>query len=300
MLCRDCSLSSAFFALLAYVLLTWVLHACALQPKEQFQPLEQFQDPLSIGGMGPKMVVIPAGEFMMGAPPGEPMSFDAERPVHKVTIRKPFAISQYEITFAEYDRFVVDTGYRSPSDKGWGTEYWGRNNMPVFDVTWQDAQRYVEWLSEQTGERYRLPSEAEWEYAARAGTTTAFSAGDCINTDQANFHGRYEFGDCPLPDAYRGKATPVGSFKPNTWGLYDVHGNMFEWTGDCWHPSYDGAPDNGTAWMNEGDDVNCERRVLRGGSWSGRPVDIRSANRSHNDADFRSIFIGFRVVRKLN
>ena len=288
-----------FSVLTTLLFFFWVLHGCALQPREQWQPMHKFQDLLAKGDLAPKMVVVPAGSFMMGPTPEEPVQLDTEQPRHKVTIKKAYAISQYEITFAEFDRFAEATGYRKPSDKGWGEAYWGRTNMPVFDVTWQDAQRYVEWLSEQTGERYRLPSEAEWEYAARAGTTTAFSTGDCIHTDQANFHGRYEFGDCPLPDAYRGKAMPVGSFKPNAWGLYDVHGNMFEWTGDCWHPSYDGAPDDGTAWMNEGDDVNCERRVLRGGSWSGRPADIRSANRTHNDANFKSIFIGFRVVREL-
>ncbi|WP_455221355.1 formylglycine-generating enzyme family protein [Kaarinaea lacus] len=282
------------------ILLPCLLQSCALQPEEHFQPLQTFQDSLSTGSSGPKMVAIPAGNFMMGPSPDGPVHIDSEKPRHKVIIVKPFAISQNEITFAEYDQFVKDTGYRRPSDKGWGTAYWGRGNMPVFDVTWHDAQRYAEWLSDQTGRTYRLPSEAEWEYAARAGTTTAFSTGNCINTDQANFHGRYEFGDCPLSPTYRGKTTPVGSFKPNAWGLYDVHGNMFEWTRDCWHTSYKGAPDDGSPWLNEGDNVNCKRRVLRGGSWSGRPVDIRSANRSHNDANFKSIFIGFRVVRELD
>ena len=286
--------------ILSVVLLSGILHGCALQPREQIEPLQIFQDTLTSGGSGPKMVVLPAGEFIMGPSPDEPLQLDKEKPLHKVTINNPFAISQFEITFAEYDQFVAASGYRKPSDKGWGTAHWGRNNMPVFDVTWHDAQRYIEWLSEQTGEHYRLPSEAQWEYAARAGTTTAFHTGDCIHTDQANFHGRYEFGDCPLPPTYRGKTTPVGSFEPNAWGLYDVHGNMFEWTRDCWHSSYHGAPDNGSAWMDEGNNVNCERRVLRGGSWSGRPADIRSAARSNNDANFKSIFIGFRVVRVLD
>jgi len=285
--------------LITFALLASLLQGCALQPKEHFAPLQTFKDSLSSGGTGPKLVVVPSGEFVMGPSPNEPLQFDREKPLHKVKIGKPFAISQYEITFGEYDQFVKDTSYRRPSDKGWGTAHWGRGNMPVFDVSWHEAQRYVEWLSEQTGKTYRLPSEAEWEYAARAGTTTAFSTGECIDTEQANYHGRYEFGDCPLSPTYRGKTTPVGSFKPNAWGLYDVHGNMFEWTLDCWHPSYIGAPDNGSAWLNRGHDANCKRRVLRGGSWSGRPVDIRSANRSHNDANFKSIFIGFRVVREL-
>ena len=286
--------------LIASVLLTCLLYGCASQPREQFEPLKVFQDPLASGGLGPKMVALPTGEFLMGPSADEPLQLTKERPRHKVTISTSFAISQHEITFADFDKFVAATGYRKPSDKGWGTVYWGRTNMPVFDVTWHDAQRYVEWLSEQTGKLYYLPSEAQWEYAARAGTTTAFHTGDCIHTDQANFHGRYEFGDCPLPPTYRGKTIPVGSFKPNAWGLYDVHGNIFEWTQDCWHPSYNGAPNNGSAWMYEGDNVDCERRVLRGGSWSGRPADIRSAARSNNEANFRSIFIGFRVVRELD
>ena len=273
---------------------------CVFQPVEQFTPLQTFQDPMPGGGLGPKMVVIPAGSFMMGPGADEPFQLDYEKPRHRVAFSKPFAISQYEITFEEYDRFVKDTGYRKPSDKGWGPEHWGRTDTPVFDVSWYDAQRYVEWLSEQTGHYYNLPSEAQWEYAARAGTTTAFTTGNCITTDQANYHGRYDFGDCPQSPLYRGKTTPVGSFPPNAWGLYDVHGNIFEWTLDCWHTSYRGAPDDGTAWMNIGDNVNCQRRVLRGGSWSGRPQDIRSTARSHNDAEFKSIFIGFRVVRGIN
>lgn len=282
------------------LILPWLLQSCALQPKEEFQPLQQFQDSLAIGGLGPKMVVVPAGEFMMGAPPDEPMSFDAERPVHKVTIRKPFAISQYEITFAEFDRFVEATGHRRPSDKGWGKAHWGRTDTPVFDITWHDAQQFVEWLSEQTGKHYQLPSEAQWEYAARAGTTAPFNTGDCIHTDQANYHGQYEYSDCPTTEVYFGKALPVGSYLPNAWGLYDVHGNIFEWIRDCWHAHYEGAPADGSAWMDEGDNVDCNRRVIRGGSWSGRPLDLRSAYRARNDANFKSIFIGFRVVRELD
>jgi formylglycine-generating enzyme required for sulfatase activity len=286
--------------LITFALPSWWLHGCALQPAEQFQPLQKFQDPLSIGGLGPKMVVVPADDFMMGSSPGEPVHFDAEHPRHQVTFTKPFAISQYEITFAEFDRFVDATGHRKPSDKGWGKAHWGRTDTPVFDVTWHDAQRYVEWLSEQTGKRYRLPSEAQWEYAARAGTTTAFNTGNCIHTDHANYHGQYEFGDCPVAPGYFGKAVPVGSYEPNAWGLYDVHGNIFEWIRDCWHSNYEGAPDDGSAWMNEGDNGDCERRVIRGGSWSGRPLDIRSAYRARNDVNFKSIFIGFRVMRELD
>lgn len=285
--------------IISTVLLAWVLQGCASKPRKSIEPLQLLQDPLISGGLSPKMIVLPAGDFFMGPTQNEPLQRKSEQPRHKVTIKKPFAISQFEITFAEFDQFVEATGYRKPSDKGWGKTYWGRNNMPLFDVNWHDARQYVKWLSEQTGHIYRLPSEAEWEYAARAGSITVFNTGNCIHTDQANFHGRYEFGDCPLSPDYRGKTTPVGSFAPNAWNIYDVHGNIFEWVNDCWHDNYDGAPDDGSAWMNEGDNVNCDWHVLRGGSWSGRPEDIRSAARSHNDANFKSIFIGFRVVREL-
>ncbi|MGD8640900.1 MAG: formylglycine-generating enzyme family protein, partial [Gammaproteobacteria bacterium] len=276
-----------------------LLGGCAGAPTQQFAPLQTFRDAMQDGFPGPAMVVVPAGRFMMGPTPEEPLQLPSEVPRHAVTFEEPFAISQYEITFEEFDRFVAATGYRKPSDKGWGPRHWGRTKTPVFNVSWHDAQRYVEWLSEQTGEYYQLPSEAQWEYAARAGTDTAFHTGKCINTSQANFHGNYNYGNCPTTNVYRGKTMPVGSFSPNAWGLYDVHGNIFEWTRDCWHSNYEGAPTDGNAWMNVGDNVDCELRVLRGGSWSGRPQDIRSAARSRNDADFKSIFIGFRVVRTI-
>lgn len=282
------------------IVIALVIAGCASQPLEQFTPLHTFRDAMPGGQRAPAMVVVPAGSFVMGPHPDDPLQPDIEKPRHRVTFDKPFAISQYEITFAEFDRFVASTANRKPSDQGWGSEHWGRGDTPVFNVSWHDAQRYAQWLSEQTGEHYQLPSESQWEYAARAGTITAFHTGDCIDTDQANYHGRYAFGACPLAPLYRGRTTPVGSFAPNPWGLYDVHGNVFEWTRDCWHTSYRGAPDDGTAWMNLGDNVNCDRRVLRGGSWSGRPRDIRSAARSHNDAEFKSIFIGFRVVRTVD
>lgn len=282
------------------VVLTLLLAGCALQHARHLSPLQTFSDSMRDGNAGPPMVAVPAGSFIMGPTPDEPMQFEIETPPHRVTFEDPFAISQYEITFTEYDRFAEATGRHKPSDKGWGPQHWGRGKTPVFNVSWHDAQRYVDWLSEQTGEHYQLPSESQWEYAARAGTVTPFYTGKCITTDQANYHGPNSFGDCPISSLYRGKTLPVGSFPPNPWGLYDIHGNIFEWTRDCWHTSYLGAPDDGTAWMNIGDNVDCRLRVLRGGSWSGRPRDIRSSARSYNNADFKSIFIGFRVVRTID
>lgn len=286
--------------LLSSVFLLLSCSQFANHPRENDVPdFSVFQDILKSGEPGPSLISIPAGRFEMGVSAASPIKRPTELPQHQVRIFTPFAISQYEITFSEYDRFVKDTGYRRPSDKGWGSKFWGRGKTPVFDVNWHDAQEYTRWLSQQTGYRYRLPTEAEWEYAARAGTGSAFHTGDCIHTDQANFHGRNPFGNCPVPPDYRGKVVEVGQFEPNPWGLFDIHGNIFEWTLDCWHENYIGAPVDGSAWLDEGPTANCQRRVLRGGSWSSFVNDIRSANRGNNDINYRSIFIGFRVVREL-
>jgi len=284
---------------------------CATQQHTTYPPLTTFQDSMRLASTtGPIMIALPPGQFLMGSPLHEPSRTSFESPRHLVTITKSFAISQYEITFKEYDAFVNTTHYTRPSDKGWGSARWGRITTPVFNISWYDAQRYVTWLSAQTGKQYRLPTEAEWEYAARAGTDTPFSTGHCIRTDQANFHGRTPYGDCPESHLYRGKTTAIGTFLPNAWGLYDVHGNVFEWTEDCWHDSYDGAPTDGSAWRDNvfanpanGDlttkPCRVPSRVLRGGSWSGYAEHLRSANRAANDPNFKSIFIGFRVVREL-
>jgi len=289
--------------------------ACSTQQRIIYPPLSTFQDPMRISGSGPVMVALPPGQFLMGSPLNEPARRQFESPQHPVIISKPFAISQYEITFEEYDAFVNASHYAKPSDKGWGSDHWGRTTTPVFNISWYDAQNYITWLTQQTGKKYWLPTEAEWEYAARAGTTTPFSTGGCISTDEANYHGRSPYGDCPIGPLYRGKTTAVGTFKANAWGLYDMHGNLFEWTEDCWHNSYHGAPSNGSAWIDNAfidlinddlvdDDVAttpCSEltRVLRGGSWSGYPRHLRSAYRAANDPEFKSIFIGFRVVREL-
>ena len=289
----------ALITLTRSALISLLVVACSSLPTRNYQLFSTFHDTLKNGEIGPALVVIPAGHFIMGpVSPHKPM-FPAELPAHEVTIAHAFAIGQYELTFREYDEFVTATGYEKPSDRGWGSKHWGRNRTPVFNVSWQDAQRYLEWLSDQTGARYRLPSEAEWEYAARAGTTTEFNTGDCIDTDRANFHGKEALGQCKPSGQYRGQVIETGRFEPNAWQLYDMHGNILEWTQDCWHDSYQDAPADGTAWLDE-NNANCQRRVLRGGSWSGRAVELRSAARTSNEKDFRSIFIGFRVVRELD
>ena len=236
----------------------------------------------------------------MGAVTDSKPSASSEQPAHSVNFQRPFAIGKFELSFREYDIFVNATGYTKPSDQGWGTLYWGRNSTPVFNVSWHDAKKYLEWLSQQTGARYRLPTEAEWEYAARAGTTTEFSTGDCIDAQQANFHAKEAFNECQLSQVYKGKVIDTGSFPPNPWGLHDVHGNILEWTEDCWHSNYVQAPTDGSAWLDTGSEADCQRRVLRGGSWSGRAMELRSAARASNDSHFKSIFIGFRVVRELD
>ena len=195
-----------------------------------------------------------------------------------------FALSKHEVTFEEYDRFAAATGRSLPDDEGWG-----RGRRPVINVSWNDAAAYAAWLSDQTGERYRLPSEAEWEYAARAGTTTAYGWGNEIGYGRAHCDGCGGRRD--------GEQTvPAGSFDPNTWGLHDMAGNVWEWVEDCWHDNYAGAPRDGTAWTRGGD---CRRRVLRGGSWINYPVNLRSANRVGLAAGLRLVSAGFRVARTL-
>ncbi len=181
----------------------------------------------------PEMVVIPAGRFLMGCVSGRDCYID-EGPVHEVTVAS-FALSKYEVTFEEYDRFTEATGGARADDRGWG-----RDRRPVVNVSWEDAQAYVAWLSLETGEPYRLPSEAEWEYAARAGTETAYSWGNEIGDNRANCFNCGSRWD-------NGQTAPVGSFGANAWGLHDMHGNVFEWVEDCSHLRYVGAPSDGTA-----------------------------------------------------
>ena len=241
----------------------------------------------------PEMVVVPAGSFMMGSPPDEPERLSDEGPRHKVTIKQPFAVGKYAVTFAEWDACVADGGcggYK-PSDQGWG-----RGDRPVINVNWDDAKAYVAWLSKKTGKTYRLPSEAEREYVARAGTTTPFWWGSSIAPDQANYDGSaavYKGGG--KEGEYRGKTVPVKSFQPNPWGLYQVHGNVYEWCEDCWNGDYNGAPTDGSV-RTAG---NCGRRVVRGGSWSGIPWYLRSASRDRGSSGLRGSGIGFRVGRTL-
>ncbi len=260
-------------------------------PSSQPQQLSVIQDKLNDGSLGPEMLVIPAGSFMMGSPDDEPQRNSDEGPQHQVEITN-FAIGRTEVTFEQYDRFARATGRKLPDDRDWG-----RGNRPVIYVKWEDATAYAAWLSEQTGQRYRLPSEAEWEYAARAGTLTPFSTGDCINTDQANYNGKYDYADCGAKTGlYRAKTVPAGSLPTNPWGLHEVHGNSWEWVQDCWHPNYEGAPNDGSTWEAGGD---CALRVVRGGGWLNRPGNLRSARRDRFTTGVAYSDLGFRLARTL-
>ena len=246
----------------------------------------------------PKMVAVPPGSFRMGSPSGEAKRVDNEGPVHTVTITYTFAVSIHEVTFAEWDHCAAQggcsSGIYSPHD-----ESWGRRDRPVINVSWHDAKAYVDWLSERTGKPYRLLTEAEWEYAARAGTATPFHFGNTISAGQANYDGRYLYPSIDDYDAagtYRNQTIPVGSFPANKFGLHDVHGNVWEWVEDCWHEDYEGAPADGSAWTAGGD---CSLRVIRGGSWFDFPWYLRSALRGRVSADVPSRYYGFRVALTL-
>lgn len=242
----------------------------------------------------PETVVIPAGQFMMGSPTSDRGRVNSEGPQHLVSI-KSFEIGKYAVTFDEWDACVAAKGCNSyvPDDRGWG-----RGNRPVIYVSWDDAQNYLKWLSSTTGQSWRLPTEAEWEYATRAGTTSAYYWGDSASHDRANY-GADEC--CQGVVLGRDKwlnTSPSGSFDPNPFGLYDMVGNVYQWVQDCAHNDYKGAPTDGRAWLAE-NNGDCAYRGLRGGSWYYFGENLRSAMRFSLPQTLRFNFIGFRVVRDL-
>jgi formylglycine-generating enzyme required for sulfatase activity len=240
----------------------------------------------------PEMVVVPSGSFTMGSPESEPQRNYGEAQV-RVSIAASFAVGKYAVTFDEWDACVANAGCApyKPDD-----QEWGRSKHPVISVNWDDAKAYATWLSRKTGKSYRLLSEAEREYVTRAGTTTPFWWGSSITPKQANYDGRadpYKGGGSK--GEYRGRTVPVDSFEPNPWGLYNVHGNVEEWTEDCWNDSNSGNPGDGSA-RSTGD---CSHRVVRGGSWLDHPGGLRSADRYGNTPSLRIGNIGFRLARTL-
>ncbi len=228
----------------------------------------------------PEMVVIPKGEFLMGAPDNEAERRDNEGPQHRVTIGYRFALGRYPVTFDEYDHFCAATKREQPNDRGWG-----RGRRPVINVSWEEAVAYCEWLAWETGQRYRLPSEAEWEYACRAGTTTRYSWGDAITAEKANYS-----------ESKLGKTTKVGAYVSNPWGFFDMHGNVWEWVEDVWHDSYRGAPSYGLPWRRKNEDSSGSH-VIRGGSYDNASKFLRSVYRVGNRPHLKHNYVSFRVAR---
>jgi formylglycine-generating enzyme required for sulfatase activity len=236
----------------------------------------------------PDMIAVQAGSFMMGAAATEQGRSPAEQPQHRVQIGHAFAVSKYEITFDDWDACALEGGCNGymPKDGGWG-----RGKRPVIFVSWDDAKAYVDWLRQKTGKSYRLLTEAEWEYAARAGTTTPYATGATITTAQADFDASASGGK---QGAYAGKTVDVGSFPPNPYGLFDMAGNVWEWVEDCWNPTEAGAPSDGS--VRAGD---CARRVLKGGAWYFEATYLRAAARTSYPKTSRLNVAGFRVARTL-
>lgn len=237
----------------------------------------------------PELVAIAGGEFMMGSPGNEQERDGDESPQRRVKVAA-FLAGKYEVTFDEWESCVTAGGCsHKPGDEGWG-----RGRRPVINVSWDDAQGYVKWLSEQTGKGYRLLSEAEWEYVARAGTSTAYWWPGQASHDRANYGNDQCCGGLALGKDQWVNTAPVGSFGANPFGLHDTAGNVYEWVQDVWHDTYSGAPTDGSAWVTGGDQA---RRVLRGGSWVDSPWTLRSADRSGNSPVTRVSFTGFRIAR---
>ncbi len=270
-----------------------VLSPRALEPGEEreLKPGETFRE----CAVCPQMVTIPAGDSFMGSPESELDRDSDEGRLQSVTV-PAFAAGRFEVSFAEWDACLADggcSGYR-PSDLGWG-----RGSQPVILVSWEDARAFVAWLSARTGRQYRLLSEVEWEYAARAGSSSAFWWGAAVSPAQANYDGSLTYGD-GRPGEFRHRTLPVDSFEPNPFGLYNVHGNVWEWLEDCYPRRYDEMPEasrrTGAAWVEDG----CKMRVFRGGSWGDAPSVLRAANRGRYEPFIRNTSSGFRVGRTLS
>ena len=255
-----------------------------------------------------EMVVVPAGSFMMGTPPDEEVATEREDQV-RVSIAAPFAVGRFAVTRGEFAAFVAATGHKTDggcyrfsgsewkreAERNWRSPGFAQDDShPVVCTSWNDAKAYAAWLSSSTGKSYRLLSEAEREYVARAGSSTPFWWGTAISTDQANYDGRIAYAG-GAKGAWRQGTVPVDSFAANPWGLHNVHGNVWEWTEDCWNEMNAGNPGDGTA-RAAGD---CSVRVLRGGSWNNAPHSIRSARRNRNPPATRDGYIGFRIARTL-
>jgi formylglycine-generating enzyme required for sulfatase activity len=242
------------------------------------------------------MLWIPPGRFWMGSPASEPERRDAEGPQHLVQLQG-FFLAQTPITQLQWR--TVAQWQPGKGQSGWKRQLdpdpsrFNGDQRPVEQVSWHDATEFCRRLSQRTGRNYTLPSEAQWEYACRAGTTTAFHFGETISSELANYNGSEAYANGPKGE-YRKQTTEVGLFPANAWGLQDMHGNVWEWCLDHWHDSYEGAPEDGSAWLDE-KAAEDERRLLRGGSWSNHPRVCRSVYRGGDHPDYRSDGRGFRV-----
>ena len=293
------------------VLLVLTLLSGAAQPASPVAtPAAETPSPITAAGLKPgsefkdcaacpPMVVVPSGRFVMGSPSSEKGHLDNEEPPHVVTIARAFAVGKYEITFEDWEACVTDRGCARADDSGFG-----RGRRPVINVSHENAVGYVAWLSEKTKNKYRLLTEAEWEYAARAGSDKARFWGSspdraCQYANVFNPATKAKYKDSDreafnCDDRYV-ETAPVGSFRPNGFGLHDMLGNVWEWVEDCWNASYSGAPTDGSAWSTG----ECSKRVLRGGGWYYGPRNVRSAKRLKNEASKRGNDVGFRVARTL-
>jgi formylglycine-generating enzyme required for sulfatase activity len=252
------------------------------QPRQ----VQGYREPLA-DGVDLTMLWIPPGRFWMGSPDQEHERSEDEGPQHLVQLQG-FFMGQTPITQAQW-RAVMD------SNPSYFSEQPDSDQRPVESVSWRDAMAFCQRLRERTGRYYTLPSEAQWEYACRAGTTTPFHFGETITPDLANYRGTYTYANGPKGE-YREETTPVGLFPANAWGLQDMHGNVWEWCLDQWHASYEGAPADGGAWVDSGDEKSGTPRLLRGGSWYINPRNFRSAFRIHHEPGLASNDVGFRVV----
>jgi formylglycine-generating enzyme required for sulfatase activity len=292
-----------------------------------FHPGQAFTDALGSGGRGPEMVVVPHGAFRMGAPDDAEEASESEQPAHNIRFDRGFAMSRTEVTVDQFRRFVASAGYRTTAERrGYSMVYDPRSGnfvrrngvdwrhgfdgdeaagtMPVLHVSARDADAYAEWLGERSGHRYRLPSEAEFEYALRAGSEGRYPWGDGApprgagnltgGHDRSARGRRWNNAFMDYGDGYWGPA-PVATFSANAFSLHDLAGNVSEWVADCWHDGYRRAPADGKAWVNPG----CRTRVMRGGAWASAPAQTRSAWRAPADADTANARLGFRVVRDL-
>lgn len=314
------SVRRILFASIVIFFVCAVTHRVVQAKQASHRPGESFHD---CDNACPEMVVVPAGNYLMGSPPDDPHQAKdgVEQPQHRVTIGRAFAVGKFEVTRDEYARFVQETQLQDPDGchidepPSWpkklglnwhATSFPQTGRDPVVCVSWEEATAYTQWLGKKTGHSYRLLSEAEWEYVARAGTTTEAFWGDDEKRDCEYGNGvdltlltrfpetKWEH-VVPCHDGYA-NTSPVGSYKPNAFGLYDTAGNVFEWTADCLVKNYVGAPTDGSS-RTDGD---CSKRVNRGGSWTSNPTGLRSADRGWDDASkTRSFDLGFRVARDL-